>query len=144
MDKTLGELLWKAVIVYLDDITIFTATFEGHLVVLTDVIDLLFTAGLRVSPTKSDFCFTELLYLGHIVSGKTVKPNPKKVSAVAAVPTPNGVKDVRAFLGLASYYRRFIRDFARVATSLTRLLKSQSHGTGLTSATELSELSKQR
>ena len=126
MDEVLGELLWKTVIVYLDDIIVFTRDWEEHLRVLSQVIDKLHDAGLRISPTKSDFCFGELLYLGHIVSGDTVKPNPKKVRAIEQVPRPMTVKEVRSFLGLASYYRRFIQGFARIAVPLTQLLKKDT------------------
>lgn len=123
MNQVLGQLLWGGVIVYLDDIIIHTKTWEEHLVLIREVLNRLSVANLRISPSKSDFGFRELLYLGHIVSGSTVRMNPEKVRVVKEQEPPKNIRGVRAFLGLTSYYRRFVPDFAAKAKALNMLLQ---------------------
>ena len=90
---------------------------------LKEVIERLVAANFKISPRKSDFGFEELLYLGHIVTGEEIKMNPVKIKAVALQQPPIDVSRLRSFLGLTSYYRRFIKNYAKKAVPLTDLLK---------------------
>ena len=110
-----GDLNMNWCIVYLDDIIIFSDTKEEHLKRLEAVFQKLITAGLKLKPSKCHFFKEEIEYLGHVVSGKGISTNPKKVEAVAKWPTPQTVYDVRSFLGFVGYYRRFIKNFSKIA-----------------------------
>ena len=107
--------------VYLDDILVFSPTLEQHLSHLRAVILRLEEVRLKLKPTKCKFAKQELEYLGHIVSRDGLKTNPKLVAAVWEFPAPQTVHDVRRFLGLASYYRRLIARFSRIARPLHQL-----------------------
>ena len=98
-------------------------TLEEHNRNLAKVLDRLRVAGLCLKPKKC--CFTQLQveYLGHVVSAEGVRTHPKKSKAVSDFPTPLSVKDVRSFVGLASYYRKFIPNFSKVAGPLHALTK---------------------
>ena len=82
-------------------------------------------AGLVLQPEKCNFFRKEIGYLGHKISENGVRPNPKNVEAVKNFPKPTGRKNVKQFLGLAGYYRRFIQTFAFIAKPLTQLLKKK-------------------
>ena len=101
--------------VYLDDILIFSRSLEEHLQHLQMVIQRLVDVGLKLKPTKCRFAQTELEYLGHVVGRDGLKTNPRLVAAVSDFPVPDSVQGVRRFLGLASYYRKFIPNFSRIA-----------------------------
>ena len=109
--------------VYLDDILVFSRTLEDHLMHLHTVIHRLKEVGLKLKPTKCRFVQHELEYLGHIVSREGLKTNPRLVTAVQDFPLPRTVRDIKRFIGLASYYRRFILNFARLARPLHLLTR---------------------
>ena len=106
---------------YLDDIAIFSNSWEEHLQHLETVFECLETAGFTVKLKKCQLGMSECLYLGHRIGGGVVKPEADKIEAVRNYPRPTTKKDVRAFLGLAGYYRRFIPNFAGRAKPLTDL-----------------------
>ena len=108
-------------IVYLHDIIIFSDTKEEHLKRLV-VFQKLAAAGLKLKASKCFFFREEIEYLGHGVSGKGVATNPKKVEAVTKWPTPKTVYDVRSFLGFVGYYRRFIKDFSKIAKPIREVI----------------------
>lgn len=110
-------------LVYLDDIVIFGSSLKQHNERLIDVFDRLREHKLRLKPDKCQFLRKEVAYLGHLVSDDGIKPDPQKISAVKEFPTPNNVKCLQRFLGLASYYRRFIPQFSSIAKPLFELLK---------------------
>uniref|UniRef100_A0ABD2VTF6 RNA-directed DNA polymerase n=1 Tax=Trichogramma kaykai TaxID=54128 RepID=A0ABD2VTF6_9HYME len=83
-------------------------------------------ANLTVRPDKCHFLKTTVTYLGHIISEKGVEPDPSKISAVSNFPRPKNRKNIKQFLGLAGYYRRFVKDFAKIAKPLTSLLKADT------------------
>ena len=107
---------------YLDDIIIFSDTKEEHLKRLEAVFQKLAAAGLKLKPSKCFFFREEIEYLGHVVSGKGVATNPIKVEAVTKWPTPKTVYDVRSFLGFVGYYRRFIKDFSKIAKPIREVI----------------------
>ena len=109
--------------VYIDDVLIFSRSLEEHLRHIGQVLDRLQAAGLKLKPSKCHFVCQQVEYLGHLITPKGLRPNPKKVSAVTDFPTPTSVTQVRQFVGLASYYRRFIEGFARIAGPLHQLTK---------------------
>jgi len=126
LDEVLGPELEPHVFVYLDDIIIINRTFDEHLDTLREVFRRLRAAKLRLNPDKCRFCVDQLKYLGHIVDQEGIRTDPEKVRAVAQWPAPRTVKQIRQFLGLASWYRRFIQDFATVAAPLTALTRKNA------------------
>jgi hypothetical protein len=106
---------------YLDDLVVFSNTWEEHLKHLEEVLARLRSAGLTAKPSKCQFAMKQCIHLGHVVGGGIVQPELSKLEAVNSFPTPQTIKQVRAFLGLTGYYRRFIPDFASIAAPLTDL-----------------------
>ena len=120
MDTALaGE--WQRSIVYIDDIIIPGRTFREHLNNLAIVFQRLREAGLKLKPIKCAFCKPKVTFLGHVLSGEGVATDPAKTEKVATWPVPTSHREVQQFLGLANYYRRFVRDYAKVAKPLHRL-----------------------
>lgn len=126
LDKVVGPELEPRAFAYLDDLVMISETFEEHLDLLCEVLGRLRKAGLKLNVEKCQFCRTELKYLGHVVNANGIGTDPEKVKAIAEFPRPTNVKSLRSFLGLASWYRRFIDQFARLTTPLTCLLKKST------------------
>ena len=121
MEMILKGYLWKRCMVYIDDVVVYGRSFQETLVNLQMVLDRLRAAGLKLKPSKCELFASEILYLGFMVSGEGVRPDPAKVACVENWPRPCTVSDVRSFLGFASYHRRFIRDFSAIARPLTAM-----------------------
>ncbi len=123
MELVLKDLNWKICLIYLDDIIVYGAGFYPALDRLKIVWKRIREANLKLNPTKCCLLCMQVPFLGHIVSRQGVGVDPAKTEAVEQWPTPTNVKDVRAFLGLASYYRRYIPGFSTVAAPLTNLTR---------------------
>ncbi|GFY23958.1 hypothetical protein TNCV_4896391 [Trichonephila clavipes] len=124
MDNLLRHFKWTMCLCYLDDIIVFSETFEDHLIRLRLVVKCLQEAGLKLNSKKCLFAAQEVKILGHLVSSNGVRPDPDKIKAVRNFPTPKNIHDIRSFLGLCSYFRRFIKGFCYLAEPLQSLLKS--------------------
>lgn len=123
MNTTLATLLRKCVLVFFDDILVYSRTFEEHLNHLRDVLLLLQQDHWHIKLSKCQFAQRTISYLGHIISEQGVATDSAKVAAVRDWPSPLNVKELRSFLGLAGYYRKFIRHFAILTKPLTELLR---------------------
>lgn len=121
MSMVLAGLSWVTCLVYLDDIIIFSHTVEGHLQRLTEVLQRLKEAGLKIKPNKCHLLRKSVRYLGYVVSEKGLTADADKVKCVENWPTPTDQESLRQFLGFASYYRKFIRNFANIAAPLHAL-----------------------
>ena len=124
MDVVLAGLKWQCCLVYLDDIIVYSPTFEQHLRDLQSVFQALARAQLTLKPPKCNFCRAEMKFLGHMITADGIKPDPGLTSTITQFPPPTTVKQVQAFLGLTGYYRRFIRNYAKTAEPLLKLLRS--------------------
>ena len=113
-------------IAYLDDIIIFSPTLEKHFEHVRMVFDCLRQHQLKLKLKKCTFLQQETNYLGFVVSEKGIKPDPEKVKSIRALPAPTCVRDVRSFIGLYSYYRRFIPSFSAIAEPLIKLTRKYS------------------
>jgi hypothetical protein len=121
MNTVLSGLNWVQCMVYLDDILVFSPTFEQHLATLESIFERLIGANLKIKLSKCDWARTELNYLGHVINTKGKMPDPKKVSAIKDLPPPRNVKDVMSFLGKVGYYHKFIDNFSDLAYPLNQL-----------------------
>uniref|UniRef100_A0A3B1K6C6 Gypsy retrotransposon integrase-like protein 1 n=1 Tax=Astyanax mexicanus TaxID=7994 RepID=A0A3B1K6C6_ASTMX len=116
-----GDLNFESLLIYLDDIVIFSRTFDEHLERLQMVFDRLRKYGLKLKPQKCHLLRREVLYLGHVVSSDGIKTDPDKISKVAGWKVPENRHELLQFLGFAGYYRRFIEGYASIAAPLYRL-----------------------
>ena len=123
MEAVLRGLNWKFSLVYLDDVIVFSKTFQDHLSHLQQVFERLRAAGLKLHPSKCNFAKREIHYLGHIVNSEGISPDPDKLTAIVTYPESNNLKQLRAFLGLSGYYRRFIENYSSIASPLYQLTK---------------------
>lgn len=121
----LSELIGNGVYVYLDDIIIYGKTIMDHNNTLCEVMMALKKYNLQLKITKCNFFAKEFDYLGFVIAADGIKVNQKKVEAIREFPTPKNEKQIQSFLGLINYYRRFIKDLARLAKPLTTLLKTE-------------------
>ena len=125
MERILTGLQWKILALYLDDIIIFAGDVDEHLQRLRLVFERCRAAGLKLKPKKCNLLKESVQFLGHVVDSEGIKTDPEKVRKVLEWPIPQEVGHVRSFVGLASYYRKFIKDFARIAGPLRDLTKSK-------------------
>lgn len=125
IDNVIGADLEPQVFVYLDDIIVVTKTFQEHLNILRKIFQRLKAANVTLNPEKCCLCRAELRYLGYIVNHMGLRVDPSKVEAIINIPVPTNQKTVRQFCGTASWYRRFIPNFASRLYPLTQLLKKR-------------------
>ena len=123
MNTTLSPLLRKCVLVFFDDILIYSKSYEEHLEHVKLVLQLLARDHWQVKLSKCIFAKRQVSYLGHVISQEGVSTDPSKVQAILRWPIPANVKELRGFLGLAGYYRKFVKHFGVIAKPLTELLK---------------------
>nr|GFC72413.1 putative reverse transcriptase domain-containing protein [Tanacetum cinerariifolium] len=123
MNRVFHEFLDKFVIVFIDDILVFSKSKEEHEDHLRTVLQILRREKLYAKFSKCEFWLSSVAFLGHIVSAERITMDPTKVEAITKWPRPTSVTEVRSFLGLAGYYHRFIEGFSRLALPLTKLMR---------------------
>ena len=123
MDTILAGLKWNSCLVYLDDVVVFGPDFQTHLERLKLVFDRIREAGLTLKAKKCALGVKRMLFLGHIVDSEGIKMDPEKIVAVRDFPEPKTVTNIKSFIGLASYYRKFIKGFSKEIEPMTRLTR---------------------
>lgn len=123
MDNVLSGLQGNELFVYMDDIVIYARSIKEHEVKFERLMKRLKEANLKLQPDKCEFLRQEVAYLGHIICADGVRPDPDKIKSIMRFPRPKNPKNIKQFLGLSGYYRRFIPNFSKIAKPLTDLLK---------------------
>ncbi|GBG77798.1 hypothetical protein CBR_g25729 [Chara braunii] len=126
MNDLFRPWLDRFVVVYLDDILVFSKTLHEHQGHLRQVLEKLREANFKINAKKCDWAKTQVLYLGHVLDGDGVKPKDSKIAAIRDWPMPRTLTELRSFLGLANYYRKFVRNFSTIAAPLRRLLRKET------------------
>ena len=126
MNDVLRPFLCRYVMVFFDDILIFSSSWAEHLQHINIVLDALRAHRLHLKRSKCSFGASSVAYLGHVISAGGVAMDADKVAVVASWPTPRSARGPRDLLGLASYYRKYIRDFGVIVAPLTRLLRKDA------------------
>jgi len=123
MDAVFAGLKWKSLLVYIDDVIVFSKSFDSHMKDLEEVFARMSKAQLKFKTNKCFILQSEVKYLGHIVNKNGIRADPDKVKAISHMPVPKNVSELRSFMGMASYYRAFIYNFASVCKSLYELTR---------------------
>ncbi|CAM8977675.1 unnamed protein product [Rhodiola kirilowii] len=123
MNQVLSPFLRQFVLVFFDDILIYSKELQSHIEHLTKVFELLRKEHFYLKLSKCDFRVARVHYIGHVISSEGVSTDPKKIDTMIRWPTPRKVRELRGFLGLSGYYRKFIQGYGVVAQPLTKLLK---------------------
>jgi hypothetical protein len=123
MHLVLSGLTGTRCFAYLDDIVIYAKSLADHNGKLREILDRVRTHQLKLQPDKCEFLRTEVNYLGHQITESGVKPDPQKVAVIEQFPTPTNAKSLKTFCGMISYYRRFIPNCSKIASTLYKLLK---------------------
>ncbi|KAL4101240.1 hypothetical protein QTP88_021260 [Uroleucon formosanum] len=125
MNKIMAGLTYRINCCYLDDCVCFGKTFEEHLNALEITFERLLKYKLKLKISKCKFGYTEIKLLGNIINGQVIKPTEEGLLAIRNFPSPTTIKQLRSFLGLANYFRRFIPNFSKLAHPLTELTKGK-------------------
>ena len=125
MDRVLAGLHWETCLFYLDDIIVFSSTWEEHLARLREVFERLRHAKLKLGAAKCTFAAKEVSYLGHRVTEEGLLPDSSLLAAIREIPPPKTATEVRSFLGLAGYYRHYVKGFAAIAAPLHALTQER-------------------
>lgn len=125
MNDVFRELLDAGLLVYLDDILLYSKTLSDHVVLLRKVLQRLRSEHLYAKITKCEFATQEVEYLGHVINREGIRADPQKIIAVQNWATPTNVSEVQSFLGLAGYYKKFIARFSALASPLIDLLRKE-------------------
>lgn len=123
LDQLISQHFEDFAVAYLDDIIIFSRTFEEHKDHISLVLRRLRKANIKINTLKSVFCKEELKYLGHIVGNGCIRTDPEKVKAIQELQSPKAVAGVRRILGMAAWYSKFIQNFTDIVAPLHELLK---------------------
>ena len=123
MELALQGLQWVTCLIYIDDAIVFGKDFDQYMQRLEEVLDRIKKAGLKLKASKSYLLQNEVIFLGHVVSGEGIKPSPTNVTKVVDWPTPKTAKQVKQFVAMASYHRRYVRNFASTAMPMVDLTK---------------------
>jgi hypothetical protein len=123
MNSLFARLLRRGVLVFMDDILVYSSSLQEHVQLLQQVMQILQDNHFLLKMSKCEFAKRELEYLGHTISAKGIHTEPSKVQAVLDWPVPQSLKALRGFLGLTGYYRRFIKHYGLISKPLTQLLK---------------------
>ena len=123
MELALQGLQWVTCLIYIGDVIVFGKDFDQHMQRLEEVLDRIKKAGFKLKASKSYLLQKEVIFLGHVVSGEGIKPSPTNVTKVVDWPTPKTAKQVKQFVAMASYYRRYVRNFASTARPMVDLTK---------------------
>jgi hypothetical protein len=126
MNSTLAPFLRKFILIFFDDILVYSKSYEDHLLHLALVFQQLQAHSWKIKMSKCEFAKRSIAYLGHVITPDGVTTDPQKVSAIVSWSIPQNVKDLRGFLGLAGYYRKFVRNFGILAKPLTELLRKNT------------------
>ncbi|KAK7573978.1 hypothetical protein V9T40_011169 [Parthenolecanium corni] len=126
INSALSGILGNEAFVYLDDIIVFSESFDEHLIRLRHIFMRLRQSGLLIQPDKCEFAKTASAYLGHVISKEGLKPMPEKTEKLQNYPPPTNVKEMQSFLGFCNYYRKFIKDYASIARPLYALTNKKT------------------
>lgn len=129
IDLVLNELRYKSVIMYIDDLVIFSRSVEEHLIHLEQVFERLKKANLQLKQTKCRFAQKEIQFLGYSISAAGIKPDEEKLKMIQQLPGPKDITALRSFLGLTNFYRRFIRNYSNITLPLLTLTKKDTKWT---------------
>ncbi|GBG81934.1 hypothetical protein CBR_g34116 [Chara braunii] len=128
MNNLFRPWLDRFVVVYLDDILGFSKTLEEHEGHLRQILSKLRESNFKINPKKCEWAKTQVLYLGHVLDSDGIRPEDRKIAFTRDWPTPKTLTELRSFLGLANYYRTFVRNFSTIAAPLRRLMKKETIG----------------
>ena len=128
MNSIFRRHLRKFILVFFDDILVYSPDWDQHLVHVMQTFEILRQHRFFVKASKCAFGQQELEYLGHIITRKGVKVDENKIAAMVAWPRPTNISELRGFLGLTGYYRKFVKDYGIIARPLTNLLKKGQFG----------------
>lgn len=126
MNHIFKPFLRKFILVFFDDMLIYSPSWHSHLTHLECVLQVMKDNALVANLKKCSFAHTQISYLGHIISQEGVATEPKKIQAIMQLPAPKNLKQLRGFLGLTGYYRRFIQNYGKICRPLTQLLQKDA------------------